>query len=468
MLEKIKKYVREHDMIKKEDRIILGVSGGADSVCLLFVFLELQKEIGFEIVVVHVNHMLRGEDADRDEAFVRELCKENNLKCCVFSGDVELFAKNWKQSTEEAGRNFRRECFAKAMEQYGGTKIGLAHHKNDNVETFLMNLARGTGLKGLGGMAAMQDKVIRPLLCVERKEIEQYLVENGIAFCIDETNKEDIYTRNRVRNQVLPMMEQNMNARVIEHVDESMRYLRDVQQFLEEQMLDYRETCVYWNGGLVLKEEEFRKVPDVLKSLLIKRCLSEISGQEKDLESVHVREVDELRSKQVGKKLDLPYGVEAKRVYEGIRFSKKEYLPEKEIEEILFEPGRKEYVVGRYCISCEVTNKEQMGKYAEKSSTKWFDYDIIKSGICFRTRRQGDYITIDESGRTQKLKAYFINNKIPQEKRDSILVIAEGSHILCVWGYRMNCAYQVTEQTKRVLGITVDEGEESWQKESMY
>ena len=138
MQRKIEQYVSKWDMLKKEDKVITGVSGGADSICLLFVLLELQKKIPFELVVVHVNHGLRGEDADGDEAYVKELCKEHGIVCEIYSENVELIAKNRKQSTEEAGRYVRREAFQKAMQTHGGTKIALAHHKNDSVETFFM------------------------------------------------------------------------------------------------------------------------------------------------------------------------------------------------------------------------------------------------------------------------------------------------------------------------------------------
>ena len=145
MLKRVEDYIAKWDMLKKEDKVIVGVSGGADSVCLLFVLLELRKKIPFELVVVHVNHRLRGAEADADEKYVKQLCEEQGICCVVYSEDVEAIASQNKQSIEEAGRDVRRKAFACAMESYGGTKVALAHHMNDNVETFLMNAARGTG-----------------------------------------------------------------------------------------------------------------------------------------------------------------------------------------------------------------------------------------------------------------------------------------------------------------------------------
>ncbi len=468
MFEKIKKYILEQEMIQKEDRIILGVSGGADSVCLLFVLQKLRKEMDFELVAVHVNHGLRGENADGDEQFVRGLCKELNIPCECYLGKVELLSKKWKQSTEEAGRNFRRSCFNEALEKYQGTKIALAHHKNDSVETFFMNLARGTGLKGLGGIAPIQGNIIRPLLCVERKEIERYLDENKITYRTDETNTEDSYTRNRVRNHLIPFMEQEMNEKTVEHMDETMNYLRQLQEYLEKQAESYWNVCVNKNDGLLLIDREYDKVPAVLRPMIIKRMMATVAGREKDLESVHVKDIEDLRKKQVGRKLDLPYNMEAKRVYQGISISLKQKRQDDYDKEILYKPDIEEYFFGKYRIACKLCDREEMEKSMEKGGTKYFDYDIIKNGISFRARRTGDYITIDDAGRTQKLKSYFINEKVPQEKRDEILLIVDGSHVLSIWGFRENPAYRVTENTKSILSVRVDEGEESWQKKLVY
>ena len=185
MLTKVKKYAEKYQMFSSKDCIIAGISGGADSVCLLLVLLELQKEIGFGVVAVHVNHGLRGRDADADEVFVKRLCKERGVTLETYHADVARIANERKQSTEEAGRDVRREFFEQARIKHGGTKIALAHHQNDNAETFLFRLARGTGLKGLGGMAPVKEQFVRPLLCVNRREIESYLRKHNIVYCID-------------------------------------------------------------------------------------------------------------------------------------------------------------------------------------------------------------------------------------------------------------------------------------------
>lgn len=469
MLEKVRSYTEKWQMLTSEDCVITGVSGGADSVCLLLVLLELQKEIGFEVVAVHVNHGLRGADADADEVFVKRFCAERGVPLEIYFSDVEAVAKERKQSTEEAGREVRREFFELARCKYNGTKIALAHHQNDNAETFLFRLARGTGLKGLGGMAPVKDAFIRPLLCVDRNEIEAYLERQGISYCTDVTNENDAYTRNRIRNHMISYLETEINSKAVEHISETMEQMRQVQHYLEQQAEGYLKSCVIQTDlGYLVSEEKYREVPDVLKPLLLKTVLVWICQKEKDLESVHLKKIQELFDKQTGRKIDLPYQMEAKRVYDGVEIYQKSEQDSTCSKEFSFDLQSAEasYKWKNKTIRCRILNKMQIdGETLEKSHTKRFDCDIIKHGISFRTRKPGDYITIHPDGRTQKLKTYFINEKIPQKERDKILLIADGSHILWIVGYRVNCAYQTKENTNCVLEIHIDEGEEKWQRQ---
>ena len=463
MQKKIEQYVSKWDMLKKEDRVITGVSGGADSICLLFVLLELQKKIPFELIVVHVNHGLRGEEADGDEAYVKELCREHGIVCDVYSENVELIAKKRKQSTEEAGRYVRREAFRQTMLAHGGTKIALAHHKNDSVETFFMNLARGTGLKGLGGIRPVVGEYIRPLLCVERKEIETYLEERGISYREDESNAGDDYTRNRIRNHIIPYMEQEVNEKTVSHIADTMARLQDIQAYLEEQTKKCFEKCVKEDeNGYLLLEESFGGVPSALQPLVLKEVLVRISGKEKDLEERHLSDLQTLLKKQVGRRVDLPYEMEAKRVYEGLYLRKKNFSSKETIyvEVDFADSGVKEYQRGTKRILCKlIKNGSKDTVSVEKSDTKRFDYDIISDKVCIRTRQPGDYITIHSDGRTQKLKSFFVNEKVPEEMRDEILLVADGHHILWIVGMRTNCMYRVSEHTKQILEIQIDGGE---------
>lgn len=460
MLRKISDYVSKWHMLEQGDKVIVGVSGGADSICLLFVLKELQKIIPFELVVVHVNHGLRGETADADEAYVKKICEENHILCETYLENVESIAKIRKQSIEEAGREVRREAFQKTMQAYGANKIATAHHKNDNVETFFMNLTRGTGLKGLGGISPIKGQWIRPLLCLERSEIEAFLEKHHIAYCTDETNASDDYTRNRLRNHLIPFLQSEINACAVAHISETMEQLREVQGFMEQQRDFYFQKCVLkTKEEYVVCEKEFQMLHKVFQPLVLKQVLVKVGGKEKDISAVHVNALSDLFQRQVGRKLDLPYKVEAVRVYEGILLKKRTRLAQPNVHADIYLNGKNEQKIelGETQIVFRLReNMETNGTFPQKSNTKCFDYDIIKNGLCVRTRQPGDYITIHPDGKTQKLKAYFINEKIPQSERDKILLVADGSHILWIIGYRVDCIYQAGRNTRHVLEIQIN------------
>lgn len=465
MLKIIEDYVEQWKMLEQKDCVITGVSGGADSVCLLFVLLELQKKIGFRMVAVHVNHGLRGPESEKDERFVEELCRKQGVPCVTFHKNVELIAKNRKQSTEEAGRNVRREAFEQVLSEYHGTKIALAHHINDNVETFLLNLTRGSGVRGLGGISPMQGVYIRPLLCVTRNQIETYLVQQGQDFCVDQSNHTDDYTRNRIRNHVIPYLEEQVNAQTVAHIHEAMQQLRGIQSYVEDEVERFSALCVRKKGeGYELLREPYEEVPTALGFSVLRKLLCLAAGQEKDLESAHVKLLDELLRKQVGRRGDLPYGLEAVRTYQGLFLGKKKQadrIPEE--VRIAISPGEQlQFTWGTYRIDCRVFEKTQDESMDnEKSNTKRFDYDIIKREISFRTRRPGDYFYLKNQGGTQKLKSYFVNEKVPQTERDQVLLVALGSQILWIVGHRVGGGCQIQENTKYILEIQINEGEVS-------
>lgn len=464
MIEKIEQYVQKHDMLKQEDKVIVGVSGGADSICLLFVLLELRDKMGFSIVVVHVNHEIREQDAKRDEDFVKEICNIYHLPFALYRKKVELIAKNRKQSMEEAGREVRIEAFYEAIEQYGGTKIALAHHMNDNAETLLMNLARGTKMKGLGGIRPVNGVIIRPLLCVKRAEVEQYLSDKEISYCTDSTNATDDYTRNRVRNHMIPFLEQEVNKEAVIHINQLMEQAQEVEAYLQEETTRWYGIAVQEekkSRTCVIYEQSCMEMPSIFVSMVMKRAMTFLSEQEKDITAGHLESLMELLKKQTGRRIDLPYGIRAERFYEGIKLRIATAIAPQAViyEKMEFASPWMVTLPSIQCSYHVFEKPNEMWKPDEKTYTKWFDYDIIKDSLVIRTRKMGDYITLDKKGNKQKLKQYFINEKIPREERDNILLIAEGNHILWIVGYRMNSAYQINEHTKNILKIKINKGE---------
>lgn len=488
-MKKIREFIEKYHMITTGDRVIAGVSGGADSVCLFFALLELKKEIGFELVVVHVNHGLRGEAADRDEAFVRNLCEKYKIPLEVSSVQLESIAKKRKQSLEEAGRIVRREAFSKAMQKYDGTRIALAHHQNDNAETLLMNLARGTGLTGLGGIRPVNGVFIRPLLCLNRGEIEHFLKARDQDFCIDATNAETEYTRNRIRHLVVPVLEEQVNSQAIRHMNDAIEQIWELQDYMDLQARKAFGECVVMEkqaGETVclIRDREWRTYPDILKKMIIRQCLYNVSGRTQDIGQVHVNAIAELFEKQSGRRLDLPYCVKAVRRYEGVQIGKivcgseeirerieihdsrtgrnreKDFSYRKESLVKLQIPGETYLEDRNLRIECEIFPKKAGVSFQDipqKPYTKWFDYDIIRKALFIRTRRSGDSIVIDKDGHRQKLKSWFINEKIPAEERENQLLIAEEDQVVWILGHRMSSAYQVSENTRKILQIRITE-----------
>lgn len=468
MQKKVKQFMEKWQMLCAEDVVIVGVSGGADSVCLLVLLQELQKEMGFGLRVVHVNHGIRGGEARRDEQYVLQLCRERKIPCEVVRVDVPALAKEQKISEEEAGRNARRKALEENRKRNHGTKIALAHHQEDNAETFFLHLARGSKLKGLGGIYPVNGVYIRPLLCVGKKEIEAYLGKRKISYCMDQTNLEDTYMRNRIRNHVLPFFREQVNEKTIEHMNVTMEYLREVQGYLEERQKEAYDKMIEGRERekVLIREDGFWKTPHLIRNMVLRETLVQSAGQEKDLEECHVVELADLMMKQAGKRIHLPYNMEAIRVYEGILIGKRQENEEKPeaIALHLVDCGEWEFGGIRFSYRM-LEGTGELSQVPKKPFTKWFDYDIINKEceayhctLEMRTRCSGDRIVIDDKGNSKKLKSFFVDQKIPLEKREKIPILSMEHQVLWVVGYRQSKKYQVTEKTKMILEIIADGG----------
>ena len=471
-MKRIEKFIQKYHMLTCGDRVIAGVSGGADSVCLFLMLLELREKIGFDLIAVHVHHGLRGEAADQDQQFVEALCEQHRIPLEIFRVNLESIAKKRKQSLEEAGRMVRREAFDSVCKKYGGNKIALAHHQNDNAETLLWNLSRGTGLDGLGGIRPVNGKFIRPLLCMNRKEIEEYLAKRKQSYCIDETNAGTDYTRNKLRHLVLPILEEQVNSAAVRHMNETMEQIWELQEYMQEQVEAAYQECVQEHFEkacwIQIQQKSFETFPELIKKMVIRKGMEQVGGKKRDLSHKHVDVMMELMNKQVGRTLDLPYEMHAKRNYEGIRLEKRRtYLSGEEkkagiIQECMAElniPGETILADRNLKLRCKILEKPKnlsIKDIPQKIYTKWFDYGIIKSSLYIRTRQAGDTIVIDEKDHQKKLKNWFVDEKIPKEVRDSQLLLAENNEILWVLGHRMSQAYQVKQSTKWILQIEVE------------
>lgn len=493
---KVWDYIREKRMILPGDLVVAGVSGGADSMCLVEILRRYREMAGFSLKVVHINHGMRGEEADADEGYVRRYCSDNGLDFLAVSCDVPQLARQEGLSLEEAGRAARYRAFQEVCLEWksrnadrteysgngnpnGNAKIALAHHQDDLAETMLHHLARGTGIAGLCSLKPVSGNRIRPLLCLTREEIEGYLSARHISWCTDSTNAKDDYTRNRIRHNIMTDLKEMVNPAAVSHMAQTAQELEEIDAYLRKMAENYRKQYVMREDTGSFFREEMKAAEPILQKKIFMTEMKRISGRQKDFERVHVETLQDLWGKQVGKRIRLPYGLEGIREYTGIRLAPGKAERNKEEEKrqcrertgyLLPIPGI--LTVEDFTVECALLdfswNASEEGKNGtfplnfsqinEKKYTKWFDYGKIKGNAEFRHRQSGDRISVHPSGGSKKLKDYLIDRKIPREERDAQWLLTSGKDVVWIVGDRMNQNYKVTETTRQVLYMRIEGG----------
>jgi tRNA(Ile)-lysidine synthase len=448
-------------MIEPGMTVVAGVSGGADSVCLLYVLKQYRTQVPCELHVVHVEHGIRGEESLGDAAFTQQLCRTWEIPFHLVPVDVQTIAKERNLSVEEAGRIERYRIFEELCQSLGGQRIAVAHNQNDQAETVLWNLARGSGLKGLGGIRPVRGRIIRPLLETSRERIEHLLREAGLVWRTDRTNLEQEYTRNRVRLSVLPQLQRELNARAPEHIAMAAGKLQQVQDFLERMTDEAQKSCICFGKtgeDTVINLEPFLAQDPLIRKELLRRALERSTGL-KDVGTIHIDSLMNLANMDCGKSVSLPGKVRAVRENGMIHLMENAPETAQEMQEYsLPVPGVCE--AGRYRIRIELLeNSPSLWQeiITEKKYTKWLSYDTINSDIVFRTRRPGDYLIVNSEGGRKKIKDYLIDRKVPRGQRDHLWMLADGSHILWVQGARISEAAKVHRETRKVMKIQMEE-----------
>ena len=476
MLQELRKKIEELHMVTSDDKIFAGVSGGADSVCLLVALKELQKSLRFSLEVIHVEHGIRGEESKSDARYVENLCKRLGVDVQIYEVDAPSFALERGLGLEEAARILRYQIFEKvALEK--GAKIALAHHKEDNAETILFQMVRGSSLAGLCGMKPVRKDengvcYIRPLLFFHRREIEAFLEEYKIEWCEDCTNGDLEYSRNFLRGKVIPQLEK-LNPQAVAHMNQTAEHLTEVQDYIA------KETQRVWS--LLVNVDEMIKIDakglleqhPMMQRQIAYKAIVDMAGGKKDITSVHVAELIELCKGQSGKRVSLPYGLVAYKEFAVVCVSKEaetesktaEYeVSQETLEQLLQSQTEKIIRLGSDGAQIRCRVFEKIDEYLEiprKTYTKWLDYDKIKGRLCIRTRRSGDYLVSDANGHRKKLKSYFIDEKIPLTERGKRWLLTQEDEVFWVIGGRMSEHVKVSQETKYIFQITYDGGKEN-------
>ncbi len=485
-IKKIRQYIAEKKLLTDGDHVIIGLSGGADSVCLLLVLKLLQPAYHLTLTAVHVHHGIRGESAERDLCFSKELCEANDIEFVAAYRDVPGIAAKQHLTEEEAGRSVRYEIFEQEARKRGASVIAVAHHMDDQAETVLMNLLRGSGIRGCGGIQAkrqlsdgrgIQEKfsacdethileklsavndseifVVRPLLGVRRSEIEAWLIAQNQTWCTDETNLTDEYLRSRIRNNLMPLLEREYNAQATEHIAAASGDFFEAEEYLRSRA---EELFASWGNRLPLRELSAEK--PILQRYLIQEAIKR-TGSIKDVGRTHIESVLGLLTKTTGSQIHLPGGRIAHRSYEFLIIEKRQTekqaitqqsrkVKEQSLAQPTAQTGRTVYSVFPIC-------EKKSQQIPQSCCVNWFDYDTIKEGLLMRRRRPKDRICIDARGNTQKLSDCMINAKIPAAKRDQIPILASKSRVLWIAGMRRAEDCKVTQSTRLVLEVRADE-----------
>lgn len=456
IFEKVLSTINKHELIQKGDKIVVGLSGGPDSVCLLHILSRLKEELDLEIYAAHLNHQIRGIEAQKDAFYISKLCEEMGITFFIKSINVPEYCEKNGVSIEEGARKLRYEMFYEIKNNTRANKIAIGHNLNDQAETILMRMMRGTGLQGLKGIEYIRDGVIiRPILDIERNDIEEYCKQNKLNPRIDKTNLESIYTRNKIRLELIPYMKDNFNSNIIESIVRMGNSLRSDNDYIEsEALIKFKEVSNIKSDSVEINLKPYINLHNSMKVRILRNSIKHILGDTNFIDQRHIDDIIELEDEsKIDKVINLPRGIYVYRKKNSIILTNKEIVIE-EIEFCYNIPSNGFIKVKEIGTIIE-TQVVSINKYKRSKSDKscnWFDFNKIKGGIVVRNRRSGDKIKL--LGGSKKIKDLFIDIKIPKEDRCKVPVIADDQGILSVGNFRNSENYKIDEETKEVLKVS--------------
>jgi tRNA(Ile)-lysidine synthase len=468
--EKVLQTVKKFDMLSLNDRVLIGISGGPDSVTLLNILLSFKKRYNLSLFLAHLDHMLRGKESDEDVNFVKNLAQELGIPCEIKSCHLTKITRKEHLALEEAARKYRYKFFLETARKFKTNKIALGHNADDQVETVLMRFLRGSGLEGLMGIPPVRGKIIRPLIECSRAEIEEYCKENKIEYRVDSSNKEVVYFRNKIRLELLPLLSKSYNKNIKDIMLRLRTIISEVSEYLnQETELFFKEVVRRESPEMVIIDlKKITSLPLALKRRIIRKSIEVVKGNLYSISFRHSNEILKLTEYQLGEKeICLPDNLIAKKIYNKImiykkRISKdqKEEIPTPWEYDILI-PGKTE--IKSLGIKVEIkildstdiksffcfTRKKLKGKFLE-----FIDYNKVKLPLKLRNRRSGDWFYPLKMEGLKKIKDFFIDNKIPKGYRDLIPILVDGEdQIIWVMGMRLDDRVKIKSDTKKVLCV---------------
>ncbi len=435
--------IQKHQMIAAGDTVVVGLSGGADSLAMTHALNHLKAAYGIKLIAVHVNHMLRGDMADGDESYVKAFCEAENIPFRAFRINVTEYAKTHGCSFEEAGRKIRYDIFEQVLNEVGGHKIAIGQNQNDVTETFFINLFRGAGVDGLASIEYVREgKIIRPLLDIPRTEIEAYCQTNHLMPRQDHTNQENHYVRNRIRNELLPYIKTHFNPGFQETLSRSIQTLKEERAYWEE-----RDEYLFRNihqidpisGAVGLPLSALKTCHDYEQMRLLRHAIKKVRGHLNDLS--YERFQSALSLNRTGTRVLLDKGHQVLCQYDTLWIQKQgETTPEVALPRLI-----------QNTIKIQDFNKKNLAP-----NQVALDAACVSGAVSARFRRPGDRFIPSGMKGHKKLKDFFIDEKIPLARRDEIVLICDEEKILCLHGLRVHEYCKITENTKNILIITLE------------
>jgi tRNA(Ile)-lysidine synthase len=456
LFQKAKETIKKYVMLSGKERVLVGLSGGPDSVCLLHVLKNLNEEFRLDLSVLYVDHGLRPEEAFEEKEFCKNLCAKLNLPFLTKSIDVQSYAKKNKLNKQEAARELRYRVFDDTAHEINADKIALGHTADDQAETLIMRLLRGSGPTGLSGIPPVRGKFIRPLIRIQRKEIKQYLEEEEIDFIVDSSNLKKDYLRNTIRLSLMPLIEE-VNPNIIDTLSRTAAIFREEERYFE--ILVAKTLMKLISRKTDSRIELFLSPLEAMEKVILRRTLRRAIDETKDLRGisfVHIEDIIELIKRgKSGDRLYLPHGIRAIKAYSTLILTSEPpvklstYTLEVSGETVLKETG--------ILIKASVQGSQDLEIKDIRPSDVFavFDADRLIFPLIIRPRKEGDFFYPHGFGKKKKLQDFFVDEKVPRDERDAIPLIISGEDIVWVAGYRGDERFRVTDETKKVLKLEV-------------
>jgi len=461
--ERIRLFVRQKELVSAGDNLLLAVSGGADSVCMLYTLNEIKEELGISLYVAHLDHGLRGKESAGDARYVAELSQKLGIPAKVEKRDVKAYQKEKGVSLEEAAREVRYAFLKEIADSFGCSKVAVGHTRDDHVETILMHIIRGSGTRGLKGLESLTDwrlpngeslTVIRPLLSLGREDTQVYCQLKGVEPRMDSTNLSPSLFRNRIRLELLPVL-RRYNQQIERAVLRLSKIISGDIDFVDKGAACLKGEVVYKHKGIYMfRKESLKELHPALKRGIVRLVLEEIYGSLKDVEARHVEEIMAALDLPAGRSINLPDGVIFSVGYDdymlGRELSTLVPFPVLEGESEIKLPGITE--LPGWQIETAITGTGAL-KEEPKDLTAYFDYEKTGKRLTVRQTKPGDRFYPLGLGGEKKLRRFMIDEKIPRSWRDNIPIVCSGKSIIWLVGYRIDERVKVTKDTKSILKI---------------